>query len=330
MTVDVFFVAHREVTRQVRDALLERVEVANVRLLTAQGGYDVIEDLGVDVLHEEGVEAAQLVDRVELVDDTVRVAADHHVERLDVVQVDGLPQLRHRLGQVVDLFEDLAELRGENAVEVDVAEHDPRVGSAHGCARDAVARTRLDAPLVGGALDVVRRVVGLVDVGLEGVRGEVIVRGAHVGVVEAVLDEPQGPVVVTRGVLAVDDDVDAVLVSQVEEVFLLVAHDQRDVGDASFVELADLTLDEDLSAHLERALGAFVADGSEARGQARGHDDGARDAVGLEGLAARVGDGALVDVAGGLALTGGGVDAPQAHTGGLRQCPLCEGGVGLG
>ena len=96
------------------------------------------------------------------------------------------------------------------------------------------------------------------------------------------------------------------------------------------MELADLTLDEDLAAHLERALGALVADGGKARGQARGHDDGARDAVGLEGLAARVGNRALVDVAGGLAFAGGGVDAPQTHAGGLRQCSLCEGSVGLG
>ena len=83
-----------------------------------------------------------------------------------MVQVDGLPQLRHRLGLVVDALEDLAERCGEVTVEVDVAEHDPRILAAHGRARDAVARTRLDAPLVGGALDVVRRVVGLVDVGL--------------------------------------------------------------------------------------------------------------------------------------------------------------------
>ena len=45
VAVDVFVVAHREVARQVRDALLERVEVADVRLLTAQGGHDVVEDL---------------------------------------------------------------------------------------------------------------------------------------------------------------------------------------------------------------------------------------------------------------------------------------------
>ena len=290
----------------------------------------MIEDLGVDVLHEEGVEAAQLVDRVELVDDAVRVAANHHVEGLDVVQVDGLPQLRHRLGQVVDLLENLAECRGENAVEVDVAKHDPRVGAAHGRARDAVGRTRLDAPLVGGALDVIRRVVGLVDVGLEGVRGEVVVRGAHVGVVEAVLHEPEGAVVVAGGVFAVDDDVDTVLVGQVEEVFLLVANDERDVRDAGFVELADLTLDEDLAAHLERALGALVADGGEAGGQTCGHDDGARDAVGLECFATGIGDCAVVDVAGGLAFAGGCVDAPEAHAGGLRQCPLGEGGICLG
>ena len=327
VAIHVFVVAHREVARQVRDALLERVEVADVRLLTAQGFHDVIEDLGVDVLHEEGVEGAQLVDRIELVDDAVRVAADHHVEGLDVVQVDGLPQLRHGLGQGVDALEDLAECRGEVAVEVDVTEHDPRIASAHGRARDAVARAHLDAPLVGGALDVVRRVVGLVDVGLEGVGREVVVRGAHVGVVQAFPHAPQGAVVVARGVLAVDDDVDAVLVGQVEEVFLLVADDQRDIRDADLVELADLALDQDLAAHLERALGALVADRCESGGQAGGHDDGSRDAVGLEGVAARLGDGAVPDVAGGLALAGGGVDAAQAHAGRLGEGALGQGGV---
>ena len=118
------------------------------------------------VFDEQRIEVTHLVDRIELVDDAVGVAADHHVERLDVIQVDGLPQLRDCLGIVVDLFEDLAERCGEVAVEVDVAEHDPRILATHGRARDAVARAHLDAPLVGGALDVVGRVVGLVDVGV--------------------------------------------------------------------------------------------------------------------------------------------------------------------
>ena len=244
-----------------------------------------------------------------------------------MIQVDGLPQLRDCLGLVVDLFEDLAERCGEVAVEVDVAEHDPRILAAHGRARDAVARAHLDAPLVGGARDVVGRVVGLVDVGLEGVGGEVVVRGAHVGVVQAFLHAPQRPVVVARGVLAVDDDVDAVLVGQVKEVFLLVADDQSDGRDADLVKLANLTLDQDLAAHLERALGALVADGGEARGQACGHDDGARHAVGFEGLAACIGDGAVLDVAGGLAFARRGVDAAEAHVGGHGQGALREGGA---
>ena len=45
VAVDVLLVAHFKVARQVRDALLERVEVADVRLLAAQGFHDVIEDL---------------------------------------------------------------------------------------------------------------------------------------------------------------------------------------------------------------------------------------------------------------------------------------------
>ena len=84
------------------------------------------------------------------------------------------------------------------------------------------------------------------------------------------------------------------------------------------------------AAHLERALGTFVADGGEAGGQACGHDNGARHAVGFECLAAGVGDRTVVDVAGGLAFAGGSVDASEAHAGGLRQCPLGEGGIRLG
>ena len=191
VAVDVLVVSDREVAREVRDALLERVEVADLRLCAAQSLDDVVEYLGVDVFDEQRIEVAHLVDRIELVDDAVGVAADHHVERLDVIQVDGLPQLRDCLGLVVDLFEDLAERCGEVAVEVDVAEHDPRVLAAHGRACDAVARAHLDAPLVGGTLNVVGRVVGLVDVGFEGVRREVVVRGTHVGVVQAFPHAPQ-------------------------------------------------------------------------------------------------------------------------------------------
>ena len=58
-----------------------------------------------------------------------------------------------------------------------------------------------------------------------------------------------------------------------------------------------------------------------------GHDDGAGDPVGFEGLAASGGQGAVVNVAQGLALAGRRVDAAQAHPGDLGEGALGEGAL---
>ena len=196
VAVDVLLAVHGEVARQVRQPLLERVEARDVRLAATQRLRDVVEDLGVHVLDELGVEGADLVDRVELVDHALGVAAHDHVELLDVLDVDRLPQLGSRLGQVVDRLEDAPEGGGEGPVEVDVAQHDPGVGAPDLDVRDPIARAGGDAPLLGGALDVLGRVVGLVDVRLEGVVREVVVGGADEGVRQDVSHQPQGAVVV--------------------------------------------------------------------------------------------------------------------------------------
>ena len=107
--VDVLPVAHGEMTREVRNALLERVEVVHIVLAASQDRGDVLEDLGVEVVHEHGVEAADLIEGVELVDHSRRVLPDDHVELLDVLDVDLLPQLGRRFGQRVDLFENAPE-----------------------------------------------------------------------------------------------------------------------------------------------------------------------------------------------------------------------------
>ena len=91
------------------------------------------------------------------------------------------------------------------------------------------------------------------------------------------------------------------------------------------MELTNLTFDQDLAAHLERAFGPLVADGGESRGEAGGHDDGTRDAIGFQCCASRVGDCAVLDVTGGLALACRCVDAAQAHLGGHGQRALREG-----
>ena len=84
--------------------------------------------------------------------------------------------------------------------------------------------------------------------------------------------------------MRVDLDAHAKLTCQIEEVLLLVAHHHGDVGNARLLELADLPLDEDLSANAEKTLGLLVGDGGEARGKARGHDNGVFNLVGLQRL----------------------------------------------
>ena len=90
------------------------------------------------------------------------------------------------------------------------------------------------------------------------------------------------------------------------------------------MQLADLPLDQDLVAYAEHALGALVGDRGEALGQARRHDDGVVHPVGLQGGPARLGQVALLDVAGRLALAHGGVDPPQGHAGGRLDLALGE------
>ena len=138
MPVDVLPVVDGEVAGQVGNALLEGVEVADLRLGAAQRRGDGVEHLRVDVLHEHRVEAPDLVDRVELVDHPRRVAPDDHVELLDVVEVDRLPQQGSGPGQIVDLLQDPGEGGGEGAVEVGVAEHGPGVAPPDRRAGDAV------------------------------------------------------------------------------------------------------------------------------------------------------------------------------------------------
>ena len=242
-----------------------------------------------------------------------------------MLDVDRLPQLGRRFGQVVDRFQDAPEGSGEDPVEVDVAEHDPGVSAPDLDVCDPLAWACGDTPLLGGSLDVLGRIVGLVDVGLEGVIREVVVRGADEGVGQDVAHQPQGAVVVARDVVVVDDDLHAELLGQVEEVLLLVADDDRHVRDAGLVQLADLSLDQDLPAHAQHPFGALVGDRREALGQAGRHDDGVAHPVGFQGRPARLGQVALLNVAGRLALAHGGVDPPQGHAGGLLDLALGEG-----
>ena len=86
-------------------------------------------------------------------------------------------------------------------------------------------------------------------------------------------------VVVSCSVCRVHHDIHAERVFQIEERLLHVADYHSNVGDARFLQLANLALDEDFAAHLEQALRLFVRKRSKARGDTRRHNDGIVDLV---------------------------------------------------
>ena len=167
------------------------------------------------------------------------------------------------------------EIAGEVTRPIRMPHNDPRVRPADGSPRDAlVATLRLKAVLVGFALLEYRRIIRVVDIALEGVAHEVIIRRADVSVTDDISHLEQRRVVVARRVVGVDDDLHTEKVLQVEKFFLLEPDNHRDVVDARLLELADLALDEDLTANFEHAFRAFVRKRRHARRESRRHDDG--------------------------------------------------------
>lgn len=62
MAVDPFAVVGREVAAKIGESLLERVDIPDFGLVASKNRNDVVEDLGVEILQEQGVEIAQLVE----------------------------------------------------------------------------------------------------------------------------------------------------------------------------------------------------------------------------------------------------------------------------
>ena len=96
-----FAIIGGEMAAEVREPLLERVDVVNFRLITAENRNDVVEDLGIKVLEKERVEISQLIERVELVDDRLVISPYLHIELFDMLDVQVFPELIAGLGQIV-------------------------------------------------------------------------------------------------------------------------------------------------------------------------------------------------------------------------------------
>lgn len=146
MTVDPFAVVGCEVAAEVGESLLERVHIPDFGLVASKNRDDVVEDLGVKILQEKRVEVAQLIERVKLMDDGRVVLSDSHVKFADMLGIEILPELVLRLGEVILVFQDLAEARGELAVEVGMTDHVPCIGAADRHFGDSIVSSRLQTP----------------------------------------------------------------------------------------------------------------------------------------------------------------------------------------
>ena len=176
---------------------------------------------------------------------------------------------------MVLLGQESHEVASEVTGPIGVPHNDPRVRPADNSPRNAlVATLRLKAVLVSFALLEDCGVIRVVDVALEGVAHEIVVRRADIRIADDVAHLKQRRVVVARRVIGVDDDLHAEKVFQIEELLFLEPNDYRDVVDARLLELADLALDEDLTANFEHAFRAFVRKRRHARRESRRHDDG--------------------------------------------------------
>ena len=98
-------------------------------------------------------------------------------------------------------------------------------------------------------------VKGLVLKAVEGIFHKIAVTDADVGVFQLVSGEVQAFNVVLDVERVVDDEFNAVLLLQVEEHFLFIAQNHRDVVDSGGLQLLDLTLDQPFSLDLEQTLG---------------------------------------------------------------------------
>ena len=203
-----------EVEREVRKPLLNRLHVRNIAALAVERRADVIEHVRGHVLDEQRVEVLQLVEGVELADLALLVGAHVHAKLVCVLEEDVVPQLANRLGEMVLLGQESHEVAGEVTRPVRMPHDNPRMRPADDSTRDAlVATLRLKAVLVGFALLEYRRIIRVVDIALEGVAHEVIIRRADIRVADDVAHLEQRRVVVARRVIGVDDDL------HTEEIF---------------------------------------------------------------------------------------------------------------
>ena len=164
-------------------------------------------------------------------------------------------------------------------------------------------------------------------VGIERIVDEVVIRRTDVGAFEPIEHDHERRVVVPRRVVLVHDDINAKELLQIEEVLLLVTHDDGDIVDARLLELANLAFDEDLVSYAQEPLGLLVGNRGKARGEPSCEDDRVVDPIRLEGTNAQIGHAkvsgrVLLEVAVLDELANRGIDRTHRKTRALGDRPL--------
>jgi len=120
---------------------------------------------------------------------------------------------------------------------------------------DSAVAVRVHVQLVHCFADGQSRVKGLVFKAAKWIFHKIAVADTDIGVFQLASGEVQAFNVVLDVERVVDDEFNAVLLLQVEEHFLFIAQNHRDVVDSGGLQLLDLTLDQPFSLDLEQTLG---------------------------------------------------------------------------
>ena len=119
---------------------------------------DVIENIGVNVFDKMRIKGTQLIKRIEFVDLALRILLDHHIELLDVLDIQIFPKFVRCFGLVIFRFKNLLKRKREGFIKVDMPEHVPCIGPANRNIGDSIHCSRLNAPFFGGAFSILSRI----------------------------------------------------------------------------------------------------------------------------------------------------------------------------
>ena len=92
---------------------------------------------------------------------------------------------------------------------------------------------------------------------MERVLREIIITAADIRIFQFILSQIQRPDVVFRVILVINDELYAILISQVIELLLLISKNNRDITDPGFLQLLDLPFNKPLPLHFIEPLWLF-------------------------------------------------------------------------